>query len=610
MRVLNRLCAKRISVIVVAVALGIGPAGPGAADPVVEEPVVADTPTVGTQVDPVYVVQNLLMLLQGYGRDWNDPALVQFWAQHFGSLPGRAGQSLAAMLDPGQYQGEEGQQRLRDTVQKLIDSTVHFLPNLAGAQLAPGDPRYVPDWNGNGVFGEVADNSLDGDALDVDSVGNVGAVARFRYPCVEPGDVVLYETRDGACVSGDAAGAEFRFGEARKIQIVNARGLRLAATIMLPEEALGPEPGRTFPMTVFSDGAIALQSTYYAWSMQAVRRGYIALTYDEAGQGASDGTALDLVIPYNTPHCFASGPCRDIEDVMRWVAGEDILPAPDTQTLLGDTSSLVNFWNTMHIPRLGQRYDPAYAPAGDNSPNPIEDLVDTTRIGVWGQSMGSIATSHYLWSVGQGKGMDGRPVPKPAAAVLLSGFEPSLADVPTQIQTSDNDIPGLTSGGIFPVNDFDFFGAHIGFDPTDGALGGKSWYDWIRRNRTGTAPLQFLTLEGGSHYDTVGVGMLFPRTLESWRTSINYAVDWFDCNIEKDGDACARVVTPDPAMSKAVAVEVSPQGPSGPSYCVTVPTQQILLTLLLGPLKTFLSGIYGEPAPQPCVAGRPIPLYP
>ncbi|MGX1778839.1 hypothetical protein ACWIGW_42505 [Nocardia brasiliensis] len=570
----------------------------------------ADSPTVATDVDPLYVLQNALMLLQGYQHDFNDPGKLNYLVQHILSWPGRTGESLSNLLEPSQYQGPGGQQRLRDSIQKLIDNTVHLLPTFAGTAIQPPDHRYLPDWNNNGVYGEVADGALDGDNPSVEHAGNVGLVAKFRYPCTEPNDVVRYETRSGDCASGDTPGADFKLGEARKLQIVNSRGLRLAATLWLPEEALDPAGTRKFPMTVFTDGAVAAQGTYLAWTTNAVRRGFIGLTYDEAGQGASDGTVLDLVVPYNTPHCFASGPCRDVEDVMRWVVGDDILPAPDTQSLLGDTSDPVDFWNTVHIPRLGRRYDPGYT--GDNERNPVLDRIDTDRIGVWGQSMGSIATSHYLWDVGQGAGMDGRPLPKPAAAVLMSGFEPSagFVDVPTQIQTADLDVPGVTSGGVFPVNDFDLFGAHIGFDPTDGALGGKAWYDWERRNRTDAAPLQFLTMEGGSHFDTVGVNVVFPRQLESWRISVDFGVDWFSCHIQQDESACARVVTPVPGLSKAVATEISPQGPAGPSYCVTTPTDQTLVTLVLGPLKQLLSGLYGEPAPAPCVSGQPIELSP
>ncbi|MBL1079429.1 hypothetical protein JK358_33990 [Nocardia sp. 2] len=563
-------------------------------------------------MDPLYILQNALMLLQGYQHDLTDPAKLSYLVQHILSWPGRTGESLANLLEPTQYQGPDGQQRLRNALQKVIDNTVHLLPTFLGTAIQPPDHRYLPDWNNNGVFGEVADGALDSDSPSVEFAGNVGLTANFRYPCTEHGDVVRYETRSGDCVSGDTPGADFKLGEARKIQIVNARGLRLAATLWLPEEALEPGTDRKFPMAVFSDGAVATQGTYLGWTTNAVRRGYVGLTYDQAGQGASDGTILDLVVPYNTPHCFASGACRDIEDVMRWVVGDDILPAPDTRTLLGDTTSLVNFWNTVHMPRVGHRYDPGYGPGGDNERNPVLDLIDTGRIGIWGQSMGSIATSHYLWDVGQGRGMDGRPLPKPAAAVLMSGFEPSagFVDVPTQIQTADLDIPGLTSGGVFPVNDFDILGAHIGFDPTDGALGGKSWYDWERRNRTDAAPLQFLTFEGGSHFDTVGVGVVFPRALESWRNSITYGVDWLDCHIQEDESACARVVTPVPGLSRAVAAEVSPLGPGGPSYCMNTPDNQTLVTLLLGPFKALLSAIYGEPASAPCVAGRTIDLSP
>ncbi|MBJ8347600.1 alpha/beta hydrolase [Antrihabitans sp. YC2-6] len=562
-------------------------------------PPVADTPTTAAQIDPLYMLFNALMLLEGYQRDFT-PAALQFWAEHVLSLPGRAGESIQNMIDPAQYQGPEGQLRLRDSVQKLIDDLTHLNPTLLGASFVPGNPDYMPNWSNNGRFGTAADSALDSDSLDVSAAGNVGLTAKFRYPCTAADGRVTFETRSGACVPGDAPGADFKLGEARKIQIVNSRGMRLAATLWLPEAALEPGTTQKFPMTVFTNGVGSIQSSYYLYTMSAVRRGYIGLTYDEAGQGGSDGTALDLVVPYNVPHCFASGPCRDIDDVMHWVVGDDVLPSVDLYSELPDGSSINSLWNTLRFPRIGERYNPAYAPAGTNLRNPVLDLVDVDRIGVWGHSMGSVATSHYLWDVGRGQGLDGRPLPKPAAAVLMSGLEPTNGAVPTQVITADLDIPGMTSGGVFPINDI--------YDPTDGPLGSKSWYDWVRDHGTGNAPMQFLTLRGASHFDMQNLDFIYPETLEGRKTSSDYAVDWFDCNIQHDVSACVRVTTPTSGLSESVAAEYSPDGPAGPSYCMNIPTRQSLGTAIFGPIRGALNFLYNEPQPQPCIAGQPLPL--
>lgn len=587
-------------------------AGPRAlADPAPDAP--AETaPTVATgPADPQYLLQNMATLLMGYQRDLPNPAEQQYWWQQLATLPGRAGVNLATMLDPAQYQGADGQDRLRDTLQKLIDMTVHQIPTIAGAGLLPVNRLFVPNWSHNGQWGSPEDNALEIDS-PAHSAGNVGLTAQFRYPCVRAEGDVWYQNEDGVCVPGDTPGAVFKTGTARKVQIIDSRGLRMAATLWYPEGALDPGNTKKYPMTVFTNGAAVAQSAYYAWTETAVTRGYIGLTYDEAGQGASDGTVLDQEIPFNVPYCASSGICRDVEDVMRWVFNDDIGNAPTTESFLGDTSDPVNFWNTVHIPRIGKLHDPAYAPEGDNIRNPALDIVDLDRVGVWSQSQGSLGLTHYLKDVGEGKGMDGRPLPKPAAAVVMSALSPVFNSiVPTQIQTADIDIPGMTIAGITGLNNFNFGGANIGLNLTDGPLGDKAWYDWLRRHGSGNAALQTLTLLGGSHGDTANIDFIVPQATYSVAISVNYAVDWMDCHVQQDDSACGRVTQADPHLSKSVASEIAPDGTAGPSYCMNTPTEQSLETAAFGPIKDLLNKIYGEEPPAPCVpASGDIPLHP
>ncbi|QIS14106.1 hypothetical protein [Nocardia arthritidis] len=551
-------------------------------------PAAAEPPTSATELDPMYAVLNFFSVFAGTLRDLNDPRLAQFWTDFYTSLPSRAGQNFQQLLDPAQYQGLDGPQRMRQTVQQMVDTTIRVVPTIGGASLIPPNPDLLPDWNNDGVYGEVADAVLDNDAP------HDGLTARFRFPCFTEDSTITFRTTDGGCAPGDTPGADFAYGVAQKFSVVDSRGFRLSGTMWLPQDALRPGD-RKFPVTVFPSSGTVVQSTTYGYTMAAVARGYIGITYDPVGQGTSEGTAVDLPLPYDIPHCGGvAGSCRDLQDVMRWVVDDDIIPVVDLNNELANATDV---WRGINFPRLSPRHNPAYAPAGDNIRNPLLDRIDIDRIGIWGQSMSSIAVTNYLWWIGQGHGADGRPLPKPAAAVGLSGFEPTNGDIPTQVQTADQDWPGLLAGSLWPTNPI--------LDPTDGPLGTKAWYDQIHVTGTGHAALQWLTIKGGSHGDTSSLTMV-PHTLPARRLSTHYALDWFDCFIQHDGGACARVTVPDPDLSRSVAAEIAPHGSAGPSYCMNVPDAMAPEQILFTPLRDALSAVFAQLPPQPCLPG-PIP---
>ena len=153
-----------------------------------------------------------------------------------------------------------------------------------------------------------------------------------------------------------------------------------------------------------SDGIASDQSDYFWLAMTLAGQGDIVLTYDPAGQGASEGSAVDLFAP-PTAGCTFGGACRDLQDAVRWVL-----------------------------------HDPADAPEGENSTDPALGLVDPSRLAVVGHSMGALSLLDYLWFQGQGPtGADGRPLPPLASGVVLSGAAATAAVVPIQFQTSDFD---------------------------------------------------------------------------------------------------------------------------------------------------------------------------
>jgi hypothetical protein len=429
---------------------------------------------------------------------------------------------------------------LAEESQAATDSTFHAHPNLPYDDVGEaGSPDFMPDFNHNGVFGDPGDFDADTDATP-DS-------APFRYPCPQLDGTVLYETTDGTCKASTDTTATFKLGEAREAKIVDSRGYILDATLWLPGEALtGPGP---FPSVVFSDGFDSRQDDYYWFAMRMARAGYVALTYDPAGQGESEGTAYALTDSRMAP-CYIGGACRDLQDVVRWFVGNDITPVAREET------------------RGTPPKNPAYAPAGDNVTNPVLGQLDTSRVSIAGNSMGALAVDDYTFALGDGKGGDGRPVPAVRAAVPMSGTGPMKASVPIQFQTSDYDGQALAAPAVLgiPTGDPSFGG--VGYPAI------KKGYDQLRAAGQGSDALALVVLEGGTHLDSVDMPYA-PKTAWSLTVAGDSALDFIDCHARDLADACQRAASPRPRLSRTFASEQDADGPAGPapSRCITVPDQ-------------------------------------
>ncbi len=430
------------------------------------------------------------------------------------------------------------------------------------------NPRFLPDWDHNGVHG---------DAGDVRSEqGGAPGEAAFLYPCIFDDGSVTYETTTGACAPAGTAGAVFRQGTAKRFRLIDARGLSLTATLWLPDVAL--QPGASgIPGMVFASGHSVAQRSFFMYAMAAARAGFVVLSYDPIGQGTSEGDELGQEFSgLPSGSCATPVKCRELQEAVRWFTGAPVTPAPQ---MLGT-------------------HNPAYQPNGENIVNPALGVLDLSRVAIAGQSNGGISVSNYLELLPTGTDADGRPLPPIAAAVLLSGFAPASALVPVQAQTADFDIPGVTAdnGGI---------------DATDGPLGTKAWYEELRASGAGTGMLQLLIQEGGSHGDSSNIPGA-PHAVWAWSWSTSYLVAFMECNVRDDAAACQRVVAPRPGLSRGYASEYDPDGPAGPSpsRCMTIP-DRASLEQLLAPLQllaglppgspgaadplAFLGGLLGDP---------------
>jgi hypothetical protein len=306
------------------------------------------------QTDPTYPVTSFTNSTSGpqndFSQDWNYRGQYVFQAGTNGAV------SRALTRWPDHYNPAYLFQHLADEAQAATDATFHSPPDLPYDHVGTaGSPDYMPDFNHNGVFGDPGDFDADTDTTR-DS-------APFRYPCPQLDGTVQYETTDGTCKPGTDATATFKLGEAREIKFVDSRGYILDATLWLPGEALtGPGP---FPGVVYANGYTSRQDMYYWFAMRMARAGYIAMTYDPAGQGESEGTSYALFDTSMAP-CQIGGACRDLQDAVRWFVGNEITPVPRGES------------------RWTPPKNPAYAPPGDNVTNPVLGMLDTsTRWARW-----------------------------------------------------------------------------------------------------------------------------------------------------------------------------------------------------------------------------------
>ncbi|HEY6473267.1 MAG TPA: hypothetical protein VIY26_10275 [Acidimicrobiales bacterium] len=462
--------------------------------------------------------------------------------------------------------------------EQLASELVHLRPVVADDDVTDvANPDFLPDFDHNGVYGDPGDLvAMEQGAQGAQGLGSPSthpASGAFLYPCIADSGAVTYETTTGACAPGGTPNTTYRTGLAEQEPIIDDRGLALAATLWLPDAALNPATARahTFPAVVISDGIASDQSDYFWIAMTLAAQGDIVLTYDPAGQGASEGSAANLFSP-TTADCIFGGACHDLEDVVRWMLDDPITPIVDLAhstplfplttdpTPPGDAAAAVAGNPDLHNPGL--------APAGANVDDPSFDLIDPSRVAVVGHSMGALSLLNYVDFQSKGPdGADGQPLPPLAAAVSLSGAATTAATIPIQFQTSDFDgSPTLVGPAVAGV-DFGAAGMGIGYEQI------KPLYDQLRTDGPGTSALSLIVLEGGVHTDFIDTPFI-TRTPWSLSVSAHYATAWLGCFLQHDGADCLTASLPESHLSSSFASEITPPGGALPrsSHCITVPT--------------------------------------
>ncbi|HVA06167.1 MAG TPA: hypothetical protein VNG12_05425 [Acidimicrobiales bacterium] len=545
------------------------------------------TPTANPQAGLVYPLTAYLDWAQTPLQDMANPALGQnAFSQTLGTAEASVLQRYPHQLDVATLLGPHGPAQAEAFSEEMAAQLVHLRPRIANDDVTDqANPSYLPDFDHNGTYGDPADYSA--------MTATDTTAAYFLYPCTAPTGAVTYETTTGTCAAAGTAGDTYKVGLAQRVPIIDSRGLQLQATLWLPGEALkpgcptaSPDPspctapnglapratldgGRGLPTVVIGEGIASAETDYFWLAMTLARAGYVAITYDPAGQSESEGSAANLFDP-PVPACQFGGACRDMEDVVRWLSGQPIVPVVNLATanpiVPATTASPSTDPGAAASPGPGM-HNPAYAPQGANVVDPALQAVDLHRLAIVGHSMGALSVLNYLWFLGRGTtGADGRPLPAVVTGIALSGAAPTTATVPLQFQTSDYDgspiLVGPTVGGI----DLGVPGNGIGYADM------KPLYDQLRASGPGRSALSMIVLEGGVHTDFISTPFV-PRPAWALSVSGHYTTAWLGCFLKAIASDCLRAVVAIPHLSTTLASEAAPAGPTPRvSRCITVPS--------------------------------------
>ncbi len=292
------------------------------------------------------------------------------------------------------------------------------------------------------------------------------------------------------------------------------------------------------PGIVITTGSVqAPEELYWGQAATLAKHGYVVLTYDVQGQGASDtlGEAPDTFegVPSQGGQPFFDG-TEDALDFLLSTPGSKYVPRASCTS------------GTSHAPKQDRRVS-----EGRNAAfNPLGDLVDSSRIGIAGHSLGASAVSFV-----------GQKDPRVDAIVAwdnLRGGDGSVtagSECDTAAQTREpaplaKPAIGISNDyGIVPTPNFD--------DPDPESRNGA----FANYKAAGTDSAQ-VSIRGGCHEESAfipgmvtGVYPLACGTLRGGDLVAWYTTAWFDKYVKGDPGADARLLTTrwhDDAPGKAV----------------------------------------------------------
>jgi dienelactone hydrolase len=295
------------------------------------------------------------------------------------------------------------------------------------------------------------------------------------------------------------------------------------------------------PGIVITTGSVQAPETLY-WGLAAAfaKAGYVVLTYDVQGQGRSDtlGEAPDQLegVPSQQGQPFFDG----TEDALDF-----LLSTPDTPYDPRPSCGNVNGGaGTDHSPKQDRR-----VASGLNAAfNPMHGLIDPSRIGIAGHSLGASAVSFV-----------GQRDPRVDAIVAYDNLS-APGGGPFGGQTcpsspGSREAPPITKPALGLSNDYGLTPTPFTSDPDPQ----KQNAGYLAYRDAGVDSMQ-VNIRGGTHYESslipgntipvLGTGTRRGQDLVAW-----YSLAWFDKYVMGDGSADSRLLTDrwcDDDLSRAV----------------------------------------------------------
>lgn len=283
------------------------------------------------------------------------------------------------------------------------------------------------------------------------------------------------------------------------------------------------------PGVVITTGSVQAPETLY-WGLAATyaKAGYIVLIYDVQGQGQSDtlGEAPDAQegVPSQAGQPFYDG-TEDALDFLLSTPGSPFDPRPSCGNANGGTA-------TDHSPKHDRRVASGLATAF----NPMHGLLDPTRIGIAGHSLGASAVSF----IGQ---KDSR-VDAVVAYDNLSAPDAGVFGVPAcPAAPATRTTPPITKPALGISNDYGLTPTPFTSDPDP-----EDKNDAFTAYGAANVDSMQVNIRGGTHYESslipgntipvLGTGTRRGEDLVAW-----YTLGWFDKYVKGDPDADARLLT-------------------------------------------------------------------
>jgi dienelactone hydrolase len=283
------------------------------------------------------------------------------------------------------------------------------------------------------------------------------------------------------------------------------------------------------PGVVITTGSVQAPETLY-WGIAAnlAKAGYVVHIYDVQGQGRSDifgeGPDAQEGVPSQAGQPFFDG-TEDALDFLLSTPGSPYDPRPSCGNANGGVG-------TDHSPKQDRRVAGGLAAAF----NPMHSLVDSSRIGIAGHSLGASAVSFV-----------GQKDPRVDAIVAYDNLSAPDEGVfggqecPSNPESRRG--PAITKPAIGISNDYGLTPTPFTSDPDpQGKNAGFSAY-----SAAGVDTMQ-VNIRGGTHYESslipgnttvvLGTGTRRGQDLATW-----YTLAWLDKYVKGDAGADSRLLT-------------------------------------------------------------------